>query len=285
MAGIDASKVYLPTPVQTATTGAIAIAPVGTAMPATASEALGSAWQSGGYIGDAGISISTNKGVTTIKDWSQGAVRKALSDFDGTISVPFLQIDEFAAKRLVGAANVHTSAHTTEHGNILAIDLGPSMPDEEAYVFSMKDGDSRVRVEVPRGQITAIDAVSFVPNAANSWPGTLSCFTGADGYAIRVIYEDGTIITDGGSTDTPSVTIRPNSVSVAAGSTVTLEAICDPSTGTVTWSSNNEAKATVEDGVVTGVAAGSATITASMTVGDNTYTDTCSVTVTAASNG
>ena len=88
MSGIDASKVYLPSPVQTATTGAVAIAPVGTSLPATASEALGSAWDNGGYIGDAGISISTNKGVTTIKDWSQGAVRKALSDFDGTISVP-----------------------------------------------------------------------------------------------------------------------------------------------------------------------------------------------------
>ena len=283
MSGIDASKVYLPSPVQTATTGAVAIAPVGTSLPATASEALGSAWQSGGYIGDAGISISTNKGVTTIKDWSQGAVRKALSDFDGTISVPFLQVDEFSAKRLVGANHVHTSAHTTEHGNILAIDLGPSMPDEEAYVFSMKDGDSRVRVEVPRGQITAIDAVSFVPNAANTWPGTLSCYTGADGWAIRVIYEDGTIITDGGSTDTPSVTIQPNSVSVAKDATTNLTAVCVPSTAEVTWSSSAEAKATVdENGTVTGVATGSATITATITVNGHDYTDTCAVTVTAA---
>lgn len=194
MSGIDANKVYLPTPDQSATTGAVSVAKVGTPMPKTASEKLDENWDSGGYVGDAGISISTNKGTTVIKDWSQGTVRKALSDFDGTISLPFLQIDEWSATRLVGAANVHTAAATQNHGNILAIDLGPSMPDEEAYCFSMKDGSNRIRVLVPRGQIVTIDALNFVPNAANTWPGTLSCYTGDDGYAIRVIYEDGTVI-------------------------------------------------------------------------------------------
>lgn len=195
MAGIDANKVYLPTPDQSSTTGAVAVAPVDTELPKTAREKLDDAvWESGGYVGDAGIAISTNKGTTVIKDWSQGTVRKALSDFDGTISVPFLQIDEFAAKRLVGKNNAVFAEANAQHGNMLTIDLGPDMPEIEAYCFSMKDGDSRIRVVVPRGQITNIDAINFVPNAANSWPGTLACYAGPDGWAIRVIYEDGTVI-------------------------------------------------------------------------------------------
>ena len=195
MAGIDANKVYLPTPDQSSTTGAVAVAPVDTELPKTAREKLDDAvWESGGYVGDAGIAISTNKGTTVIKDWSQGTVRKALSDFDGTISVPFLQIDEFAAKRLVGKNNAVFAEANAQHGNMLTIDLGPDMPEIEAYCFSMKDGDSRIRVVVPRGQITNIDAINFVPNAANSWPGTRACYAGPDGWAIRVIYEDGTVI-------------------------------------------------------------------------------------------
>ncbi len=195
MAGLDASKVYLPTPDQTGTTGAVAVAPVGTTLPTTAREKLdGNTWESGGYVGDAGISISTNKGTTVVKDWSQSTVRKALSDFDGTITVPFLQIDEFAAKRLVGKNNVYMAKATVNHGNMMTIDLGPDMPEIESYVFSMKDGDSRIRVVVPSGQITNIDAINFVPNAANSWPGTLACYAGDEGWAIRVIYEDGTVI-------------------------------------------------------------------------------------------
>lgn len=201
MSGINAGKVYLPTPDQSATTGAVSVAPIGTTLPTTASEKLNDPWESGGYVGDAGIAISTNKGVTVIKDWSQASVRKALSDFDGTISVPWLQVDEFSATRLVGKANVHTTEANAEHGNILAIDLNASLPDTESYVFSMKDGDSKVRIVVPRGQITQIDAVSFVPNAANTWPGTLSCYQGDEGFAIRVIYEDGTVISSSNGAD------------------------------------------------------------------------------------
>ena len=116
MAGLDANKVYLPTPDQSSTTGAISVAPVDTPLPKTAREKLdASTWESGGYVGDAGIAISTNKGTTVIKDWSQGTVRKALSDFDGTISVPFLQVDEFAAKRVVGKNNTVFEKATTEH--------------------------------------------------------------------------------------------------------------------------------------------------------------------------
>lgn len=84
------------------------------------------------------------------------------------------------------------------------------------------------------------------------------------------------------STD-PSVTLDQNEVTVEASDTVTLKAATYPAGETVTWSSGNTSIATVAAGVVTGVAAGKTTITASITVGGNTYTDTCAVTVTAAS--
>lgn len=82
-------------------------------------------------------------------------------------------------------------------------------------------------------------------------------------------------------TITPSVTVIPSEASVEVGSTVTLDTQVIPSGAEVTWSSSAESYATVENGVVTGVAEGSATITASITVDGTTHTDTCSVTVTA----
>ena len=54
-----------------------------------------------------------------------------------------------------------------------------------------------------------------------------------------------------------------------------------PSGAEITWSSSAEGKATVdENGLVTGVSAGTANITASITVDNVTYTDVCVVTVT-----
>lgn len=81
---------------------------------------------------------------------------------------------------------------------------------------------------------------------------------------------------------TPHVSIAEATASVAVGSTValTVDSVY-PAGATITWTSGTAAKATVSaDGVVTGVAAGSSVITATITVGGTTYTDTCNVTVT-----
>ncbi len=80
-----------------------------------------------------------------------------------------------------------------------------------------------------------------------------------------------------------SVTVTPDTASVAAGETVDLEAEVLPAgaSQTVTWSTSDAAIATVNDtGLVTGVAVGTATITATSTA-DPTKTDTCAITVTA----
>ena len=79
----------------------------------------------------------------------------------------------------------------------------------------------------------------------------------------------------------PYVAIQ-SAASVVEGEDVTLEVFTNPASAVVSWSSSAEGKATVSNGVVHGVEAGSATITAAITVGATTYSDTCSVTVTAA---
>ena len=79
-----------------------------------------------------------------------------------------------------------------------------------------------------------------------------------------------------------SVTL-PETESVAAGDTVTLTATTVPAGKALTWSSSDENTATVENGVVTGEAEGTATITASFDAAGTTISDTCTVTVTSAS--
>lgn len=74
-------------------------------------------------------------------------------------------------------------------------------------------------------------------------------------------------------------------LTVTVGSTVNIPVNgVSPTNATISWSSATEAKATVSSaGAVTGVAAGSSVITASITIDGTTYTDTCTVTVEAAS--
>lgn len=78
---------------------------------------------------------------------------------------------------------------------------------------------------------------------------------------------------------TPSVTLNKDEVTLVALATETLTATTVPADAVVTWDSSNDEVATVEDGVVTAVAEGTANITATITVDEVDYTDTCAVTV------
>jgi len=84
-----------------------------------------------------------------------------------------------------------------------------------------------------------------------------------------------------------SVTVAPTSATVKIGKTVTLTPTVSPDNATnknVTWESNNTSVATVDGGVVTGVAAGEATITVK-SAADPTKSASCTITVITAGDG
>lgn len=76
------------------------------------------------------------------------------------------------------------------------------------------------------------------------------------------------------------ITLDKANATVTVGKTLTLTPKVSPASATVTWTTSDDTKATVANGVVTAVAAGTATITASISDGEsNTYSDTCRVRV------
>ena len=80
---------------------------------------------------------------------------------------------------------------------------------------------------------------------------------------------------------TPSITLNQTSATLQEGSSLTLTATTqNAGSATVTWTSSNTGVATVSNGVVTALAAGSAIITAKITVSGTTYSATCNITVT-----
>lgn len=76
------------------------------------------------------------------------------------------------------------------------------------------------------------------------------------------------------------VLLDKETATIAEDGAVTLTATTNPTGQTVSWASSDDTVATVSGGVVTGVAEGTATITASMTYEGTEYTATCTVTVT-----
>lgn len=97
-----------------------------------------------------------------------------------------------------------------------------------------------------------------------------------NGITILVEYAAGVVKGDIGA----FVTLDKHTDTVAVSSTTSLTATPYPAGSTVTWASDDTTVATVSSGTVSGVKAGTATITASITVNGTTHKDKCVVTVT-----
>jgi formylglycine-generating enzyme required for sulfatase activity len=160
---------------------------------------------------------------------------------------------------------------------------------------------SKTTLSLVAGSTETLTATVAPTDAANKtvmWVSDKTAVaTVADGLVTAV--SAGTAIitvttTDGSKTATCTVTVTPAPVSVESvalnktelplkvGEEETLTATVTPTGATnpaITWSSNDEAVATVVDGLVTAVDAGTATITVTTTDGGKTAT--CIVTVTA----
>lgn len=192
MAGVNSNQVYLLGPDQSSTVGAIYTAVKGTAKPTDARTALPSAtWSSGGYISESGITLNISRSNSNLRDWGLNNVRVMTTDFGCTITGEFLQIDEAAAKNLVGSSNVTKTAANSTHGEQLMIALGPEMPPIQAFCINMKDGDRRGRICAPVAQVTEVGSPTFVPTAGNVWPFTITCLDDGTGHSVYVYFDDG----------------------------------------------------------------------------------------------
>ena len=189
---LDAKHVYAPTPDQSSVTGAVFVAEVGVTPPTDATTVLpSSSWEDGGYVDENGLVLTVNRSTTPIRDWSKANVRNLLSEFSGSIAIGFLQVDGFSAVRVFGEDNVTVTAATTTKGEQIKVDIGSSRPPIEAWCFNMKDGDARIRVFVPRGQITSVNEMAYRPDQGHVIGGTLECYDDGTGHSIYVIYDDG----------------------------------------------------------------------------------------------
>jgi uncharacterized protein YjdB len=146
-----------------------------------------------------------------------------------------------SASILVGATTSLQAAVKDQNGNVMT-----------GQTVSWSSGNSSAATVNSSGVVTGVAAGSATITATAS---------GVSGTSAITVTAVPPVVT--------TVTITPMSASVTAGATTTLQATVKDQNGnvmtgqTVSWSTSNAAAATVNStGVVTGVAAGSATITA-----------------------
>lgn len=147
-----------------------------------------SAWRPLGDVTHDGITVNTDKSVTNIRNWANVIKRSILTEHTETVQAPMMDTTEETLKFVVGSDNVTVTAAAGDHGKTIDCNLsGADLPAAEAFIFIMKDGDDIMAVGMERGQVTAIESVSFSPDNAITWTPTI---TAQDG-GLHFISEEG----------------------------------------------------------------------------------------------
>ena len=193
MSGINAKAVRIGLADQSSTVGALSRGAVITTIPtdfdAAATAITG--FSSSGYISSEGASVNTTLSVTDIREMNTNAVRRLLEQFDGTLSLTLIQLDEESAKQCFGADNVTVTAATSTKGKRMKIAIGASLPEPQAWALRMKDGDARMLVLIPNGQVTSGVEITFVANDAIKLPVTISANDDGTGHSMYIFTDDG----------------------------------------------------------------------------------------------
>ncbi len=212
-----------------------------------------------------------------------------------------------------------TVTWTTSNGSVATVDNGAvTAVSAGTATITAKAGDKEAICTVDvTAKTVAVDSVSVTPTTLeltvggstgslaatvspeNATDKTVTWTTSNESVAtvnngtVTAVSAGTAIITattaDGNKTATCTVTVKDYTISISgtntveAGGTIQLSASVDPtqtSVLTFTWTSSNTDIATVNNGTVTGVAAGTADITAKATINGKEVTGTYSITVT-----
>lgn len=118
-------------------------------------------------------------------------MRRVKESFNGTLSWSHLETNENSLKATFGDSNVTVTAATASHGKQIAVAINGELPAAKSWAFKMKDGNNKILIVVPNGQITTVNETSFTSSDAIAWSVELSCYPDASGNSLYIYVDDG----------------------------------------------------------------------------------------------
>lgn len=187
---VTSKDVFVGAPDQSVT-GAVLVGPETDTIPAFIDDFDDTGLDDSGYIGSDGIKITPSDSTESITDWSGAEVRRILTGFTGAVVIPFLALDEFAAKAYFGAEQVTVEAADATHGKRMRMALGKHELPTQGWYFKVKDGNRAVLVMLPHGQVTSRDEIDLSASSAIALSATIACYPDSTGNSIYIFTDDG----------------------------------------------------------------------------------------------
>jgi hypothetical protein len=152
-------------------TGGVLTGPSGTALPTDTVEAPDPLIVAVGYVSDDGVTQAINTDSSDIKAWGGDTVRTVQTGHELTYKFTLIETNDLSLAVYYGDDNV--SAGTAE---IVKGDL-----PYKVWVIEVKDGDKRVRIVIPDGQVTDRGDITYKDDEAVAYEVTITCRADASG--------------------------------------------------------------------------------------------------------
>lgn len=177
-------------------TGGILVGPLATAAPTNATTALAVGFKATGYIGEDGLTETVDRSTDKIKAWGGDVVKIVQSDFSTTYQFTFIEsLNSDVLKVVYGDSNVSVVSATSSTGTLRTVLINGDALPQKSYVFEVKDGDSRIRIYVPKGQVTEVGDVTYNDGDVIGYQVTVEAFKDAtlNANAIKFV-DDGVFV-------------------------------------------------------------------------------------------
>jgi hypothetical protein len=153
--------------VRVAVTGAVYVAPVGTAAPTTSGSALNAAFADLGYVSADGISENIDRTTNQIRAWQNGSlVREVTSEGTYSVSMTFIETNQHVLELYYGSANSDGK-----------FEIDPTATGgRKSFVIDVVDGDLVERIYIPAGEITSLGERTLASGEAVGYEMTLTAY-------------------------------------------------------------------------------------------------------------
>lgn len=169
MAGTSAQNVAVGKPDLRAS-GGVLVAPVGTERPTTYTGPYDAAYVSVGYVGEDGVTETSERSTEDIKAWGGVKVRTVQTEFGTKLEIPFIESRNAELLKLTfGADNV-----TVEPGGVTVKRNEKSLPHIQLIV-DMLDGEFSRHLDAGYAQVVEIGDITYVDGEAITYTLTISC--------------------------------------------------------------------------------------------------------------
>lgn len=172
----DASNVSFGKP---KATGAVFVAPIGTALPTNATSALNAAFNGLGYVSEDGLVNSVESDTETVTAWGGDQVLSGQTSFAETFTVNLLESNADTLRLYYGEDNVAVDEAT---GAITVKQNSKVLPNVSVVFELVLTGGRIKRIVVPNAQITDRSGeITYVDGEPITYPAVFNAYPDANG--------------------------------------------------------------------------------------------------------